>query len=44
MLHIFLDNFVVVFFDVILIDLMMEEEHECHLRLVLETLRKNMFL
>jgi hypothetical protein len=35
----YLDKFVVVFIDDILIFLKMEEEHETHLRLVLENLR-----
>jgi hypothetical protein len=43
MLHRFLDNFVVVFIDDILIYSKTEEEHERHLRLVFETLRKNKF-
>ena len=43
MLRGFLDNFVVVFIDDILIYSKTEEEHERHLRLVLETLRKNKF-
>jgi hypothetical protein len=41
MLHEFLDNFVVVFLDDILIYPKTEEEHERHLRLVLDALRKN---
>jgi hypothetical protein len=43
MLHEFLDNFVVVFLDDILIYSKTEEEHERHLRLVLSALRKNQF-
>jgi hypothetical protein len=43
MLHMFLDNGVVVFIDDILIYSKIEEEHERHLRLVHETLRKNKF-
>jgi hypothetical protein len=43
MLHEFLDDFVVVFLDDILIYLKTEEEHERHLRLVLGALRKNQF-
>ena len=43
MLRGLLDNFVVVFIDDILIYSKTEEEHEQHLRLVLETLRKNKF-
>jgi hypothetical protein len=41
MLHEFLDDFVVVFLDDILIYSKTEEEHEWHLRLVLSALRKN---
>jgi hypothetical protein len=41
MLHEFLDDFVVVFLDDILIYSKTEEEHERHLRLVLDALRKN---
>jgi hypothetical protein len=43
MLHEFLDDFVVVFLDDILIYSKMEEEHERHLRLILDALRKNQF-
>jgi hypothetical protein len=43
MLHEFLDDFVVVFLDDILIYSKMEEEHERHLCLVLGALRKNQF-
>jgi hypothetical protein len=43
MLHEFLDDFVVVFLDDILIYLKTEEEHERYLRLVLGALRKNQF-
>jgi hypothetical protein len=43
MLHEFLDDFVVVFLDDILIYSKTEEEHERHLRLVLDALRKNKF-
>jgi hypothetical protein len=43
MLHDFLDDFVVVFLDDILIYSNTEEEHEHHLRLVLDALRKNQF-
>jgi hypothetical protein len=43
MLHEFLDDFVVVFLDDILIYSKIEEEHERHLRLVLGALRKNQF-
>jgi hypothetical protein len=43
MLHEFLDDFVVVFLDDILIYSKTEEEHERHLRLVLGALRKNQF-
>ena len=43
MLHEFLDDFVVVFLDDILIYLKTEEEHERHLSLVLDALRKNQF-
>jgi hypothetical protein len=39
----YLDKFVVVFIDNILIFSKMEEEHETHLRLVLEKLRSNQF-
>jgi hypothetical protein len=38
---VYLDKFVVVFIDDILIISMMEEEHEKHLRLVLKKLRSN---
>jgi hypothetical protein len=41
MLHEFLDDFVVVFLDDILIYSKTEEEHEQHLRLILDALRKN---
>jgi hypothetical protein len=37
----YLDKFVVIFIDDILIFLKTEEEHEKHLRLVLEKLRSN---
>jgi hypothetical protein len=37
----YLDKFVVVFIDDILVYSKMEEEHEEHLRIVLQTLRKN---
>ena len=43
MLHKYLDDFVVVFIDDILIYSKTEGEHERHLRLVLETLRENQF-
>jgi hypothetical protein len=43
MFHRLLDNFMVVFIDNILVYSKIEEEHERHLRLVLETLRKNKF-
>jgi hypothetical protein len=43
MLHEFLDDFVVVFLDDILIYSKSEEEHERHLHLVLDALRKNQF-
>jgi hypothetical protein len=43
MLHEFLDGFVVVFLDDILIYSKTEAEHEQHLRLVLGALRKNQF-
>jgi hypothetical protein len=43
MLHEYLDVFVVVFIDDILVYSKSEEEHEQHLNLVLETLRKNQF-
>lgn len=43
MLHKYLDDFVVVFIDDILIYSKTEGEHEQHLRLVLETLRENQF-
>jgi hypothetical protein len=43
MLHEFLDDFVVVFLDDILIYSKTEEEHERHLHLVLDALRKNQF-
>jgi hypothetical protein len=43
MLHEFLDDFVVVFLDDILIYSKTEDEHEQHLRLVLDALRKNQF-
>jgi hypothetical protein len=43
MLHEFLDDFVVVFLDDILIYSKTEEEHERHLRIVLSALRKNQF-
>jgi hypothetical protein len=43
MLHEFLDDFVVVFLDDILIYSKTEEEHERHLRLILGALRKNQF-
>jgi hypothetical protein len=43
MLHEYLDDFIVVFLDDILIYSKSEEEHERHLSLVLEALRKNPF-
>ena len=43
MLHEYLDDFVVVFIDDILIYSKSEEEHERHLSLVLDALRKNKF-
>jgi hypothetical protein len=43
MLHEYLDDFVIVFLDDILIYSKSEEEHERHLSLVLEALRKNQF-
>ena len=43
MLHEYLDDFVVVFIDDILIYSKSDEEHECHLSLVLDALRKNKF-
>jgi len=43
MLHEYLDDFVVVFLDDILIYSKSEEEHELHLSLVLDALRKNQF-
>jgi hypothetical protein len=43
MLHEFLDDFVVVFLDDILIYSKIEAEHEQHLRLVLGALRENQF-
>jgi hypothetical protein len=43
MLHEYLDDFVIVFFDNILINSKSEEEHERHLSLVLEALQKNQF-
>jgi hypothetical protein len=43
MLHEYLDDFVVVFLDDILIYSQTEEEHERHLSLVLNSLRKNQF-
>jgi hypothetical protein len=43
MFHEFLDDLVVVFLDDILIYSKTEEEHERHLRLVLDALRKNQF-
>jgi hypothetical protein len=43
MLHEYLDDFVVVFLDDILIYSKSEEEHDGHLSLVLEALRKNQF-
>jgi hypothetical protein len=41
MLHEYLDDFIVVFLDDILIHSQTEEEHEQHLSLVLDSLRKN---
>jgi hypothetical protein len=41
MLHDYLDDFIIVFLDNILIYSKCEEEHERHLSLVLEALRKN---
>jgi hypothetical protein len=43
MLHEYLDDFVIVFLDDILIYSKSEEEHDGHLSLVLEALRKNQF-
>jgi hypothetical protein len=43
MLHEYLDDFVVVFIDDILIYSKSNEEHECHLSLVLDALWKNKF-
>jgi hypothetical protein len=43
MLNEYLDDFVVVFLDDILIYSQIEEEHERHLSLVLDSLRKNQF-
>jgi hypothetical protein len=43
MLHAYLDDFIVVFLDDILIYSKSEKEHERHLSLVLEALRKNRF-
>jgi hypothetical protein len=43
MSHEYLDDFVVVFLDDILIYSQTEEEHERHLSLVLDSLRKNQF-
>jgi hypothetical protein len=43
MLHEYLDDFIVVFLDDILIYSKSEEEHDGHLSLVLEALRKNQF-
>jgi hypothetical protein len=43
MLHEYLDDFVVVFLDDILIYSQTEEDHERHLSLVLDSLRKNQF-
>jgi hypothetical protein len=43
MLHEYLDDFIIVFLDDILIYSKSEEEHERHLSLVLEALRKNQF-
>jgi hypothetical protein len=37
----YLDKFVVVFIDVILVFSRTEGEHECHLRLVMEKLREH---
>ena len=43
MMHKYLDDFVVVFIDDILINSKTNEDHERHLRLVLETLRPHKF-
>ena len=43
MWHEYLDDFVVVFLDVILIYSKAEEDHERHLALVLDALRKNQY-
>jgi hypothetical protein len=43
MLHEYLDDFVVIFLDDILIYSQTEEEHERYLSLVLDSLRKNQF-
>jgi hypothetical protein len=43
MLHAYLDDFVVVFLDDTLVYSKSEEEHERHLSLILEALRKNQF-
>jgi hypothetical protein len=43
MLHEYLDDFIIVFLDDILIYSKSEEEHDGHLSLVLEALRKNQF-
>jgi hypothetical protein len=43
MLHEYLDDFIIVFLDDILIYSKSEEEHERHLNLVLEALQKNQF-
>jgi hypothetical protein len=43
MLHEYLDDFIVVFLDDILIHSQIEEEHERHLSLVLDSLQKNQF-
>ena len=40
-LHKYLDNFVIIFIDDILIYSKKEEEHKEHLKLVLQTLRKH---